>query len=320
MTAEPTSPAVSLRHLALFYRSADEYLAAISGFVRSGLAAGERVLVAVPGDKIADLRGALGKHQDSVALADMRALGRNPACIIPAVHAFMAGGGGPARFVGEPIWPGRTEAEVREATRHEALVNLAFAELDPLILCPYDAALLPDGVLADACQTHPLVAGRGGQEASAAFAGPRSVPTSCGRALPPPPPGAEVLRYGTDLRAVRGLIAQRARAASLSPARTADVVLAVDELAANTLRHAGGSGMVLVWRTPGELICEVRDSGHITDPLAGRRLPDPEQSGGHGLWLVNRSCDLTEVRTGRDGTVTRVHMRVDGGRAAPRSP
>jgi len=37
-------------------------------------------------------------------------------------------------------------------------------------------------------------------------------------------------------------------------------------------------------------------------------LPKPEQAGGHGLWLVNRSVDLTEVRSGPHGTVIRLHV------------
>jgi anti-sigma regulatory factor (Ser/Thr protein kinase) len=101
-----------------------------------------------------------------------------------------------------------------------------------------------------------------------------------------------------------------ARAAGLPAAREAELVLAVSEVAANTLRHSGGGGTVRCWQVPGELICELRDSGYISDPLAGRRLPGPEQAGGHGLWLVNRCVDLAEVRTGRHGTATRLHVRL----------
>ncbi len=58
----------------------------------------------------------------------MAELGRNPARIIPEVQAFTDKHPGQrVRFVGEPIWPGRSAAEICEATRHEALLNLAFA-------------------------------------------------------------------------------------------------------------------------------------------------------------------------------------------------
>jgi hypothetical protein len=48
-------------------------------------------------------------------------------------------------------------------------------------------------------------------------------------------------------------------------------VLAVSELAANSLRHTDGGGTVQVWPTGGEIICQVADTGEITDPLAGHR-------------------------------------------------
>jgi hypothetical protein len=53
----------------------------------------------------------------------------------------------------------------------------------------------------------------------------------------------------------------------------------------------------------------VSDTGQITDPLARHRVPADEELGGKGLWLVNQVCDLVQARTGRTGTVTRLHMR-----------
>ena len=54
---------------------------------------------------------------------------------------------------------------------------------------------------------------------------------------------------------------------------------------------------------------EVRDAGHIREPLVGRRRPTPEQQSGRGLWLVNRLCDLVQIRSSHEGTVVRVHVR-----------
>ena len=44
-------------------------------------------------------------------------------------------------------------------------------------------------------------------------------------------------------------------------------------------------------------ICEVRDRGHIVQPLIGREEPAVGQIGGHGMWLVNLVCDLVQVRS-----------------------
>jgi anti-sigma regulatory factor (Ser/Thr protein kinase) len=59
------------------------------------------------------------------------------------------------------------------------------------------------------------------------------------------------------------------------------------------------------------LICEVRDTGRIADPLAGRRRPPADQlAGGWGLWIANALCDLVQLRTSSGGTTVRLHLRV----------
>ena len=76
-------------------------------FVTDGLDAGEPVMVAVIEEHGEWLREDLGAQSDHVTFVDMAELGRNPAKIIPAWQKFLdtdAGGNGPARGVGEPIW------------------------------------------------------------------------------------------------------------------------------------------------------------------------------------------------------------------------
>jgi anti-sigma regulatory factor (Ser/Thr protein kinase) len=90
-----------------------------------------------------------------------------------------------------------------------------------------------------------------------------------------------------------------------------DLVLAVNEVAANSIAHGGGSGTLRVWRDGGALVCEVSDRGHLDDPLADRRRPAPGQDGGRGLWLANQLCDLVQVRSFATGTTVRLHMHRD---------
>jgi hypothetical protein len=66
---------------------------------------------------------------------------------------------------------------------------------------------------------------------------------------------------------------------------------------ANTYRHTGGGGVLWVWPAGQELICQIRDSGHIAHPLAGRQPPAPGGAGGLGLWIAHQICDLVEIRT-----------------------
>jgi anti-sigma regulatory factor (Ser/Thr protein kinase) len=118
------------------------------------------------------------------------------------------------------------------------------------------------------------------------------------------------LTYTTDLSAVRAHVERRARAANLPEVKIIDLVLAVSEVAANTVRHAGSPGTLQIWHDDREIICTIHDEGTITDPLAGRRRPPPEASDGHGLWLVHQVCDLVEMRSDRSGTTIRMHMAI----------
>jgi anti-sigma regulatory factor (Ser/Thr protein kinase) len=299
------------RHLALFYHSGGEYLSALCGFIRASRARGEAVLVAVPERNAERVRQGLGDESADVAMVDMAELGRNPARIIPEVLTFAGKHRGECVcFIGEPIWPGRTAAEIREATRHEALINLAFRDSPVTFLCPYDRAALARSVIADAASTHPAVIRDRQETASATYLGPAEVPPRCNRPLTRPPEQAETLGYRDDLRQVRRFVATRAKGAGLAPPRISDLVIAAGELAGNTLRHTGAGGTVQVWLTSEEIICQVADTGHITDPLARYHVRSDELPGRNGLWLVNQVCDLVQARTGRAGTTTRLHMRL----------
>ncbi len=279
------------------------------GFVRAALGRGEPVLVAVPGKRAQLLREVLGSDARQVGFADMAEAGRNPGRIISAMAEFAGSHRGqPVSAVGEPVWHARSVGECLEGARHEALSNLAFADVAMTALCPYDAGRLPDDVLTRAQQTHPLIARPSGPGPSLAYLGPGNIPAACLGPLPSPPPQAEALAYGGDLRPVRELVGSCAERAGLPPERAADLVVAAGELAANTLAHTPGSGTVRIWQTADDLVCEIADQGWIEDPLAGRLRPASEGHGGYGLWVVNQVCDLVETRTGPAGTTTRCHM------------
>jgi anti-sigma regulatory factor (Ser/Thr protein kinase) len=131
-----------------------------------------------------------------------------------------------------------------------------------------------------------------------------------GQPLSAPPDGAEVLRYQSSLTTVREFTAVRARQAGLPPHRVEDLVIAVAELAANTLAHTSGPGAVTFWATADEVVFQVQDQGQIGDPNAGTVRPAPDApGGGRGLWVVHEVCDEVEIRSGQAGTTVRVHMR-----------
>jgi anti-sigma regulatory factor (Ser/Thr protein kinase) len=133
--------------------------------------------------------------------------------------------------------------------------------------------------------------------------------------LGPRSAGAMRFAYTTNLSEVRALAEQHARMAGLPESRVADFVIAVGEVAGNTVRHARSPGSMEIWRDGDEIVCEIRDAGVITDPLAGRQPPSPEAGGGHGLWIVHQVCDHVELRSDENGTVIRLHMSLPRDRA-----
>jgi anti-sigma regulatory factor (Ser/Thr protein kinase) len=127
---------------------------------------------------------------------------------------------------------------------------------------------------------------------------------------PLPEPSAEYEELSVTLnglREARSLVRRRAEAADLDR-RVDDLVLAVNEILSNSLHHANESGTLRVWDERDGLVCEVRDSGRILQPLIGREEPALGQVGGHGLWLVNLVCDLVQVRSSEDGSTVRMKM------------
>jgi anti-sigma regulatory factor (Ser/Thr protein kinase) len=304
----------AFRHEALFYASDAEFLDGTLRFVREGLEAGEPILVVVDGGKLTRLRDALGADAGEVGFADMAQVGTNPARIIPAWRQFVderAAPGRGVRGIGEPIWPERTAAELAECHRHESLLNLAFAE-DPgfHLLCPYDTSALEPEVVEAAAGTHPLIREEGEGRLSRSWSGLNPIAAPFGEPLPEPPVPPRELAFGPgSLHGVREFVTACASGAGLGTATLGDLLLAATEIASNSVRHAGGKGVMRVWRQDDGVICEVRDEGQIAQPLAGRVRPYDGQIGGYGLWLANQLCDLVQVRAFPTGGVVRLHMR-----------
>jgi anti-sigma regulatory factor (Ser/Thr protein kinase) len=297
-----------LEHLAMLYGDPRQYLAGACAFLEAGDEAHEALMVAIPGAKIEPLRAALGGTADRVRFLDMNELGRNPGRIIPEVGDWIDGQGDRrCRFIGEPIWPQRSEAERIEATRHEALVNLAFADAAVSILCPYDFAGLDARVLADAERTHPHLICGSDHRVSAAYADPLDVWLDPAPSPPEPEETMATLSLAGNLGKARRIAEACGRAMGLSSAAAHDLVLAVDEAATNALRHGAPPAELRVWREPAGIVCEVTDHGRLEDPLAGRRRPAPDWPSGRGLWLINQLCDLVELRPVAGGTAIRMH-------------
>lgn len=309
-------------HEALIYHGVDELLAGTVPFLRAGLDAGDPMLVALPRPHLHALRGELERDAEPITFLDMYEVGTNPARIIPVWAQFLrqCAPGTLPRGIGEPVWAGRSDDELAECEHHEGLLNVAFDTSPPwLLLCPYDAAVLPPEALDAASRTHPVLASSDGARArSQGWTGVAALAEPNRRPLPPIPLDAATLVFSAEeLRQVRRLVLHVATTGRLSSARAQDLALAAHELAANSILHGGGSGVVRAWVEGDTTLVEVRDPGEIDDPLVGRRQPSPDRAGGRGVWMANQLCDLVQVRRLPTGTAVRLHQRAPG-RAAPR--
>ena|SRR5690242_14440027 len=116
------------------------------------------------------------------------------------------------------------------------------------------------------------------------------------------------------LRALRAEVRVSVLRAGLPEGRAEDVVLAVHELAANSVRHGGGTGRLRVWKLAGSLQCQVDDGD-----LLGAAKPEASHTGlgsssgrrpvnslpcvpGHGLWVVQQVADQVQSLSDPRGT------------------
>jgi anti-sigma regulatory factor (Ser/Thr protein kinase) len=298
------------RHEALLYSGMAEFLAATTSFIRRAVRAGDPILVVVSRSKIDLLRQELGAAAGAVSFADMADVGANPARIIAAWRAFVQAHDGAAQLfgIGEPIYPERSPTELAECQLHEALLNVAFDAATAFwLLCPYDLEALTGDVIDEAHRTHPYIARGEERQACGAFR-PVDLAGPFTRPLPAPPPDAARIWFEPGaLGGLRAFVAERAQRAGLDQESAGAMVMAVNEVATNSIRHGGGRGEVRAWSDSGSLVCEVSDQGHITTPLAGRLPPALGPGSQGGLWLANQLCDLVQISSSAGGTAVRLY-------------
>jgi anti-sigma regulatory factor (Ser/Thr protein kinase) len=311
-TAHARAAEAAYVHEAYFYAGDDEFVASSVDFLTEGLRAGEHAVVAVVPRKLALLRAALGDQAGQVSWIDMAEHGRNPGRVIQLWRDILdatEARGQVARGIGEPIWAERSDAEILEAELHEALLNEAFDAGTRLWLrCPYDVATLPARVVETARVTHPEVADASGRLPSEHYAPSEVVSASFLARLPEPADVETDCTFGLrDLSGLRSMVGRLAAGYRLEPEVAEALVLAVREIAANSIRHGGGTGRLRAWVESDRLVCELSDAGHIAESMVGRLRPPADSESGRGVWLAHQLCDLVQLRSSADGTVVRLH-------------
>lgn len=300
------SPLGNSTHQALFYRDDREYLEGIRRFLRPAVESEDPIAISVPQHKLQLVREHLCDLSRKQVL-DMSELGRNPGRILSMIERIRdERPGRMLHYIGEPIWAGRSAEEIREAVRHESLINIAQDDTAMRVLCPYDAVALDDAVLASAKRTHPEIVEGGTTHSSRCYI--EAIPPECEVPLSAPPEDASSYAIKDEtLSSLRAVVRDHGRDAGFGGEFVEDLQLVANELVTNALCHGVPHRQLTVWGTSEEMICQVENEGAISDPLAGRRNPHRHSEHGMGLWIVHQLSDLVEMRDGTRTTV-RAHL------------
>ncbi|MEV4258165.1 anti-sigma factor RsbA family regulatory protein, partial [Spirillospora sp. NPDC049652] len=213
----------------------------------------------------------------------------------------------------EQVWHEEwTPRETLEWARYESLINEVFRDTGASALCPYDTSALPASILEYARRTHPWLVQNGARFDSGRFTKPKAFSADVDRARTfPAPQESEYLPVtGHDLHELRRWVGGRAERHGMSGRDAQNLVTAVNEVAANALRHGIPPVGVRLWTEGADLLCEVGDNGYWRDfsPLTGFVPPKTALDSGFGLWTVRLLVDLVEVRAGWDGTFVRMRV------------
>jgi anti-sigma regulatory factor (Ser/Thr protein kinase) len=294
-------------HEAVLYSSVDDLAERLVPRMRSSLDVGAPVVAVLDVPTRAAVRRGLGAAADRVEFPDPVSVHRLPAFTVAVRWARVgrAAGTGHATVVGQHV------ADLGCGETHWArldiALNVAVAGLPITVLCPYreDGDTVPR-----VHATHPLVGTAEGPVASARYRPPaEALP---GFPPPPPPdlgpPTAALPFTALHLGAVRRLVAEVGARTDEPAERVADLVLAVSEIASNSVEHGPGGGVLRVWATAEGLTAEVADSGRLDVPFPGLSAPPPDGVRGRGLWLASELCDVLQVWSDGSGTVVRLRM------------
>lgn len=121
----------------------------------------------------------------------------------------------------------------------------------------------------------------------------------------------------TDFTKLRRLVAGQCAAAGLTGTRLDDFVLAVHEIAANAIVHAGAGGRLILRRAAADgLRCLITDTmPNIPVACPAPRGADPGEpigaDSGRGLWLAAALADELSITSGPDSTIVSLYMRLD---------
>jgi serine/threonine-protein kinase RsbW len=159
--------------------------------------------------------------------------------------------------------------------------------------------------------TWPGIAGPPGTDAAAGVGVLAGVGAAGGdeSAGPEPDPIVATRVFTRDsLGQVCTLVRGAGVAATMTARRVEDLLIAVNEIVTNVVRHGGGTGTLTIRRQPTSLMIEVRDQGPGLPDTWVLERPAPDAIDGRGLWLARILCASLDVISSAGGVTVRMSM------------
>jgi len=302
-------PTGGAQHEALLYSSAADLASQLAPRIESALAAGDPVVAVVDAPSQAALDIVLGPAAADIDFQDPTQVHSVPSFTVATRWARLGRRvtepGRRAMVVGQHIEG--LDCDPGHWARLDIALNVAIDGLPVNVLCPYRS---PGADLPRLHATHPFLFTHRGPQPSPGF----RLPHESVIEYPPPPPvdlgmpDAELDFDATGLRPVRRRVAGVADAAGLDLTRVGDLVLAINEIAANSIEHGPGRGRLQLWITDRQLVAEVADPGRMDVSFPGMVAPSAAGARGRGLWLASELCDVMQVWSNEHGTVFRLFI------------
>lgn len=306
---------MTFEHQGLLFRRERQFREVARKRLRSAVRENAYAVLAVTPERAATLVAELSpSERERVHVTDRDRLYDAPGRALAALHRLaLSVEPAPVVVVSEPPVAGGRGMELREWHRLESVLCTALASQRMRLLCAHDERNLGPGTRTAVLATHPVLVGSAGPRANPAYLGTAAFGARPVAPEPLPATGpVHHLEIGMSLPRLRGDLAALVRTAGFPPGRVDNLVVAVNELAANVLEHGAGKGTVRVWRSPGRWVCDVFDErGGLLDPLAGYRPADGMRPRGYGLWITRQTCDFVEISGSGEGSLVRLHF-LDG--------
>lgn len=124
---------------------------------------------------------------------------------------------------------------------------------------------------------------------------------------------SEMTFTADQLPAVRRFTAAHARRHRVHEDVIGDLVIAVNEIATNAVRHGSPTAGLRIWYDRDQMIAEIHDTGAWAPSAEPGANPPPiGAEGGMGLWVARQICSAVRISTGITGTVVRLELSVPG--------